>query len=243
MLSALQEIRADGRELKKKKEKAGAEEPELLGPLLGPAIKEDNGPAPPIPDGFEIPANLDFVGLELNLQVGFRRLRWALLSSDSTFISEGVWKAESKYDNIVLNPWNKHDAEIGAAKLPDGVKEEDLIGAEKESNYLMPKSAFVAANTAYETAFIEAYNDYCFAFKKRALTPDVPYGSTFAAWTKYVIINTGNNSCKMICSVEAEFPNGPPMISRQITSGMRAGVGELFVKTGETIQKYANVYP
>jgi hypothetical protein len=104
MLSALQEIRADGRELKKKQEKSGEEEEgELLGPLLGPVIKEDGGPAPPIPDGFEVPENLDFVGLELNLQVGFRRLRWALLSSESTFISEGVWKAESNYDKYVAS--------------------------------------------------------------------------------------------------------------------------------------------
>ena len=107
----------------------------------------------------------------------------------------------------------------------------------------MPKSAFVAANTAYETAFIESYNDYCFSLKLRALTPDVPYGSTFEAWTKYVVINTGDNSCKLICSVEAVFPNGPPMISRQIKSGMRDGVGIVFVKTGEALQKYVDAYP
>jgi hypothetical protein len=101
MLAALQEIRADGRELKKKQETEGKEEGDLLGPLLGPAIKEDNEPAPPIPDGFEIPENLEFVGLELNVQVGYRRLRWAFLNSQSLFISEGVWKAESKYDKYV----------------------------------------------------------------------------------------------------------------------------------------------
>lgn len=268
MLMALQEIRNDGRELKKKQEAAGeGDEVELLGPLLGPTIKEDGGPAPPIPEGFEVPENLEFVGLELNLQVGFRRLRWALLNSESTFISDVVWKSESNYEkyvvvaqwfhrrlkfslrlvlilcSITVNEWNKYNTAIGAAKLPDGVKEEAFIGAERECSYLMPKSAFVAANMAFETSFIEAYNDYCFSCKKRALTPDVPYGSTFEAWTKYVVINTGKNSCKMICSVEAEFPNGPPMISRQIKSGMRAGVGELFVKTGETIQKYSNAYP
>jgi VAD1 Analog of StAR-related lipid transfer domain len=142
-----------------------------------------------------------------------------------------------------MGKWNKHDNVIGAAKSPVGVNEADYVGAEKEMSYLMPKSVFVKANMAYETAYILAYNDYCFVLKKRALTPDVPYGSTFEAWTQYVVINTGPNSCKMICSVEAEFPNGPPMISRQITSGMRAGVGELFVKTGETIEKYANSYP
>ena len=107
----------------------------------------------------------------------------------------------------------------------------------------MPKSAFVAANTAHETAYIECYNDYCFSLKLRALTPDVPYGSTFEAWTKYVVINTGNKSCKLICSLEAVFPNGPPMVSRQIKSGMRDGVGEVFVKTGEAFQRYANAYP
>ena len=95
----------------------------------------------------------------------------------------------------------------------------------------------------YETAYIEVYNDYCFSLKKKALTPDVPYGNTFIAWTKYTVINTGSGSCKIICSVEAEFPNGPPLISRQIKSGMRAGVAELFVQIGETITKYADEYP
>lgn len=132
---------------------------------------------------------------------------------------------------------------IGASVLPEGVKEEDIVGAERELQYLMPKSVFVKANTCYETSYIDAYNDYCFVLRKKALTPEVPYGSTFVAWTKYIVINTGADSCKLICSVEAEFPNGPPMISRQIKGGMRAGVGDLFVKTGETINKYADAYP
>lgn len=99
MLSALRAIREDGREFKKKqKETESDTKGSVLGPLLGPAIKWDKDPAPPIPDGFEVPANLDFVGLELNLPVGFRRLRWAFLSSKSSFISEGVFRAEAKYD-------------------------------------------------------------------------------------------------------------------------------------------------
>jgi hypothetical protein len=102
MLMALQEIRNDGRELKKKQEATSEDEvAELLGPLLGPNFKEDGGPAPTIPDGFEVPENLEFVGPELNLLVGFKRLRWALLSSESTFVSDAVWKAESNYDKYV----------------------------------------------------------------------------------------------------------------------------------------------
>jgi VAD1 Analog of StAR-related lipid transfer domain len=94
-----------------------------------------------------------------------------------------------------------------------------------------------------ETSYILAYNDYCFCVKKKAATPGVPYGSTFFAWTQLLVVNTGNDTCRLSCSVEPEFPNGPPMVSRQITSGMRAGVGELFVKIGETITKYADEYP
>ena len=100
MLSALQEIRADSRALKKKQEKVGSAEDQedLLGPMLGPAIKDDNKPAPPIPENSDLPQNLEFVSLELNLQVGFKRLRWALLSSESAFIQDVVWKVELKYD-------------------------------------------------------------------------------------------------------------------------------------------------
>lgn len=245
MLSCLQEIRAEGRALKKKQEKAGSpDEEELLGPLLGPPIKDDNGSAPSIPDGFDIPENLDFVGLELNLLVGFKRLRWALLSSQSTFIQDAVWTSKLNYDNIETNEWNNHDELVGCTtKLPDDVSEGKFVGAEKVKSYLMPKSAFVAANTATETTIIETYNDYCFSMKVKTLTPDVPYGSTFEAWTKYVVINTGSSTCKLTCSVEAVFPNGPPMISRQIISGMRDGVGEVFVKTGEALQAYANAFP
>ncbi|VEU33531.1 unnamed protein product [Pseudo-nitzschia multistriata] len=100
MLSALQEIRTDSRALKKKQEKAGSGEgeAELLGPLLGPAIKDDNRAAPGIPDGFEVPPNLEYVSLELNLQVGFQRLRWALLNSESSFMKDAVMKTELNYD-------------------------------------------------------------------------------------------------------------------------------------------------
>jgi hypothetical protein len=47
----------------------------------------------------------------------------------------------------------------------------------------------------------------------------------------------------MTCSVEAEFPNGPPMIARQIQSGLRAGTADAFVSLGATITKYAEAFP
>lgn len=71
----------------------------------------------------------------------------------------------------------------------------------------------------------------------------MPFGKTFFAWTQYLVVNLGNDSCRLSCSVEAEFPNGEPMVARQIRSGMRAGTGELFVLIGETISKYADEFP
>lgn len=98
MLSALRELRADDRALKKKQQETdSAEKGIILGPLLGPATKLDKDP-PAIPPGFEMPDNLEDVGLELDLPVGFRRLRWAILSSESEFLKEAVFRTECKYD-------------------------------------------------------------------------------------------------------------------------------------------------
>jgi hypothetical protein len=102
MLAALREMRADGREQKKKKQEGDSgTQVVILGPLLGPAIKGDKNVAPPKPAGFEIPTNLDFVGLELDVPVGFKRLRWALLSGESTFMTEAVFRGEVKYEKYV----------------------------------------------------------------------------------------------------------------------------------------------
>lgn len=243
MLSALRELRADDKERKNKEQQAEtADKGTILGPLLGPAIKLDKD-APVVPPGFEMPDNLEDIGLEIDLPVGFRRLRWAILSSESEFMKEAVFRTECNYDDLTFGSWSKHDGHIGAVETPADVDIKDFVGAEKESSYLMPKSAFVSANMCYETMRIASYNDHVFCLKKEASTPDVPYGKTFKAWTQLTVVNTGNNTCRLICSVEAEFPNGPPLVSRQIKSGMRAGTGEIFVKIGETIGKYADEFP
>jgi len=228
---------------KKRQETESDDKGTILGPLLGPAIPFDKDPAPEVPDGYAVPENLEFVGLEVDLPVGFKRLRWALLHKDSKFVTDAIFATEAKYEDIEIKEWSKHHDIIGEPELPEAVTNADIEGAEYESSYLMPASAFVKANTAYETVQLTMYNDNCFCIKKRASNPDVPYGSTFLAWTQYVITNTGNNTCHMVCSVEAEFPNGPPLISRQIQSGMRSGVAQLFVLIGETICKYADEYP
>ena len=97
MLSALRELREGSRERKKQKEAEDKDKGKIYGPLLGPAIKTDKGPAPLPPAGFEMPANLEFINFEVDLPVGFKRLRWALLSTRSNFVRDAVF-AEAKYD-------------------------------------------------------------------------------------------------------------------------------------------------
>ena len=56
-----------------------------LGLLLGPPIDEDENDSIELPDSFVPPASLEYSCLDVTLPVGFHRLRWALLSSQSTF--------------------------------------------------------------------------------------------------------------------------------------------------------------
>jgi len=238
MLAALREMREDKRN---EEAEAGEDGKPIIGPLLGPAIKEDKNNATP-PPGFSLPESLEFVGLEVDLPVGFLRLRWSLLSAESSFMKDAFFM-DLEYDKITMGTWSANENDIGRPKPPDGIDESTFVGATLEYSYLMPKSAFVSANMCYSTWEILQYDANSLVIKEKTLTPEVPYGNTFISWTQYSILNTGKNSCRMVCSVEAEFPNGQPMVARQIKSGMRAGTAEKFVLLGETICRYADAFP
>jgi len=236
MLAMLRQMRADERKQKKEKEATG--EKPLLGDLLGPHVKEDKNPSTPPPD-FAPPANLEYLCLEIDVPVGFRRLRWALLRSDSEFERNAIQAVEERYQNIVIGPWSKHDDLIGMPNPPADLDIKDFIGATRDQEGLMPANAMVKANTAYSTLEITEYSNHCFAFKKRTRTPEVPFGSSFCTWTQVVVYDLGKENSHIICSSGAEFPNSRPMVARQIESGIRTGTTESFVRMGETICRYA----
>jgi len=50
-----------------------------------------------LPEKFIAPNNLEQITLDIKLPVGFRRLRWAILSSQSKFWTEAVMKEEKRY--------------------------------------------------------------------------------------------------------------------------------------------------
>ena len=99
----------------------------------------------------------------------------------------------------------------------------------------MPKTGLVKENMAYETAVISEYNEHCFAIEMHTNNPDVPFGKKFVAHTKIAVYNTGQNTCRMECSVETEFPSGQPMVARQIKAAMKSGSFEVFEKIGSAI--------
>jgi hypothetical protein len=99
MLAALREMRADDRISQKKKEEieAGMEDTGgIIGPLLGPAIPKDKDDAVE-PDGFTPPPSLEYETLEMDLPVGFLRLRWAILHSPSKFRKDAVWLGAANF--------------------------------------------------------------------------------------------------------------------------------------------------
>ena len=180
MLAALRELREDDKKRKELEDEGDSGEgaKSIVGPLLGPIIKEDAGDAK-IPADFNPPAALEFEAFEVDLPVGFLRLRWALLNQDSKFWKDAFFVDIMKYDNITDGRWSCHEKEIGLPKIPDGIDESEFINATLEFSYLMPKSAFVKANTCYATHEIIHYDENCFVIKEKTLTPEVPVSELY----------------------------------------------------------------
>ena len=120
MLAALREIRSGS----KGQVEDGDEEEQkpILGPFMGPLIKDDNNVAA-APDEFLPPDNLEFTGFETDLPVGFLRLRWALLNIESKFLKDAFLSDVLKYDNIEMGEWSEYEKDIGLPKPSEGVDE------------------------------------------------------------------------------------------------------------------------
>lgn len=202
--------------------------------LLGPKVAEDKYKHL-LPSNLLKPKDLEH-SISLDLPVGFLRLRRAFLSDDHDFWDKNVLDHTLKYKNVVSHGWDRHQEVIGSPKMPAGIKDKDIVGSKRKTEYMMPKTAFVKANMAYETAIITEYNEHCFAIEMHTTNPDVPFGNKFVAHTKFVVYNKGENKCTMICSVETLFPDGPPMgLARQIKAAMKSGSFEVFEKIGSAI--------
>lgn len=202
--------------------------------LLGPKVGKDEDKHS-LPNDLIKPTNLEH-SMSLDLQVGFFRLRRAFLTDKNEFWNKNVLDQTLNYKSIVSHGWDRHEEVIGSPNLPSNIESKDIVGCTRKTEYLMPKNGLVKANMAYETAVITEYNEHCFAIEMHTSNPDVPFGKKFLAHTKIVVYNTGENTCRMECSVETEFPNGPPFgLAQQIKGAMKSGSFEVFEKIGEAI--------
>lgn len=189
-----------------------------------------------LPEDFVKPKNFENA-MEFELSVGYYRLRRAFLSEDNSFWNHNLLQRVLRYENVTCSGWNRHKEVIGSPVLPSNITSKDIIGCTRKTEYLMPRTVFVKANMAYETATIVEYNEHCFAIEMSTSNPDVPFGKKFIAHTKIVVYNLGDNTCRMECSVETEFPKGPPMgLGKQIKNAMKAGSMEVFEKMCHSIQ-------
>ena len=99
------------------------------------------------------------------------------------------------------------------------------------------------ANIAYETCNIEEYNDDFFTLCMSTRTPGVPFGEMFIAKTQIIVVRRGKHYCRMICSVEGEFPNRPLLgMKGQIKRAMKRDAIDAFEKIGNHIKKCATSY-
>jgi len=206
--------------------------------MLGPTVEMDSHPAV-CPLDFRQPPNFDRVTIDLELPVGFRRLRSALLRSKTQFLVKEYLTDKMKNLEVKMEEWDKLDTHIGSIDLPKGIDQEDFVGATRKCQYIMPKSGFVAANRAYETACITEYNEYCFVLEQTTKNPEVPFGNTFEAHRQCIVINRGNYGCRMVSSVSCVFPGKKPMIAWKIKNAMYSGCADADVAFGEVICEHA----
>lgn len=135
-----------------------------------------------------------------------------------------------------------HERYIGHVAIPSHVRKECFIGAKRITSYRMPAGRVVPANMAYETCTLTDYTNEYFVLSMTTSTPGVPFGNSFLAKTQMVVVRTGKNKCRMICSVEADFVKGAPLgMKGQIVMGMKRGTMEIFEKIASFICQCANL--
>lgn len=163
MLGALREIRSGDKNGLSDGEEADEDARPIIGPLMGPAIKDDNGDAQ-VPQDFHPPDVLEFIALESDLPVGYLRLRWALLHKSSVFVKDAFFKDVMKYERVEIGEWSSNENDIGLPKPPDGTDESVFLNSTLEYSYLMPKSAFVKVSYQCSRHVASTFNNYRLSF-------------------------------------------------------------------------------
>lgn len=222
--------------------------PSLVCHFLGPPLTErrrmpENSPIQEEEEEDFVPPENYEHALEMTLKVGFKRLRKAMLSSESDFWSEAILKGALQYQNVTVSPWDKHPNAIGNPLDAPSSQKSSMVGAQQETSYLMPGSKLLNPKMAYEEATLTSYTSSGFSIDKVTSTPDVPFGQSFVAKTRLVVQRLDDEQCRLTCSVETDFPKGAPLgMAGSIRNGMKRGTLKVFTKMGDMIQQCAVLY-
>jgi hypothetical protein len=206
--------------------------------ILGKVVLADDDAAIQPFDYFP-PANLRHVNLRINLPVGFRRLRRAILGQRTDFIRMAVLTERLGCTNITMLPWNKHAKSIGQLRLKKGEKWRDFIGAKKTISYFVPPSEAGDAHMAYESIQIVEYNDYCFAIKAIIKNPDLPFGSEYETHYQIIVIDKGVSNVRMICSSDTLVTGMTMEDDWQVRNAMRHRMTDFFYALCDAICQHA----
>lgn len=185
---------------------------------------------------------LENVLMDIRVPTSFLYLREILLSNTSNFWVNDVLQDALHFKNISRGEWDRNNTEIGMPEHDTtGTNLKSFIGATRKIEYIMPKTALVGENMAHETSVLTEYTDQCFKIKMTTLTPDVPFGKRFTSITQIVVKKVSDTQCRFMASVEPDFPNGKPLVGKQIKKGMIKGSGQFYQEVSKAILAHVSI--
>merc|ERR1712176_929046 len=125
-----------------------------------------------------------------------------------------------------------------------GTKEEqnEIIGAQRKTSYRLPKSLFIPSTMGHDVTTVTDYDNHKFTFRTATKTPNVPFGKRIVTHSQITVLNKGKNMSQMICSMEVEFPLGPPMgFANKIRKAAKASTMSFFHTVQKTIRKFVEL--
>jgi len=182
-----------------------------------------------------------------DMNIGFQRLRRIMLSTKSDFWIERLTKDELNNTDVSRTEWDHHDSQIGlpssSTKLEDNQEEQkQFMGAQRKTSYRLPKSLFIPSTMGYDVTTIINYDNHKFTFRTATKTPKVPFGNRIVTHSQIVVLNKGFNKTRMICSMEVEFPLGPPLgFANKIREAAKASTMSFFHSMQKTVSKFVEM--
>jgi len=212
---------------------------------LGPTLKIDGMEVDPsiLSSHVNHPSQNLQHSVTYDINIGFQRLRKAMLSTKSTFWIKRILNDELKYTEISRTEWDHHDTQIGlpssSTKLVEKQEQKELIGAKRNTTFRLPKTLLIPSTMGYDTTTVTDYTNHNFTILTSTRTPNIPFGNRIVTHAQIIVFNKGRNNTQMVCSMEVEFPLGPPIgFASKIKKEAKASTMSYFDSVQRTIRRF-----